>query len=318
MKYTSIVGINQSKALKVFRHRWQLHVFMLFPCLLTFIFSYIPMFGVQIAFKNFIAAKGIWGSEWVGLSHFEKFFNSYNFTKIVTNTIGLSVYSLVVGFPLPILFALVLNIIKREKLKKAIQTITYIPHFISTVVLVGLIMQVLSPVHGLYGSLYRLFSLGGMYPSDIIGKPSAFSHLYVWSGVWQNLGWNSIIYSAALSGVDPQLHEAAQIDGATQLQRIFHIDLPSIMPTAAVLLIMSAGSIMDVGFEKVYLMQNGLNLNYSEVISTYVYKVGMKAGGGNFSYAAAIGLFNSVVNCVLLIVVNFVTSRLSHKETSLF
>ena len=237
MKYTSIVGINQSKALKVFRRRWQLHVFMLFPCLLTFIFSYIPMFGVQIAFKNFIAAKGIWGSEWVGLSHFEKFFNSYNFTKIVTNTLGLSVYSLVVGFPLPILFALVLNIMKREKLKKAIQTITYIPHFISTVVLVGLIMQVLSPVHGLYGSLYRLFSLGGMYPSDIIGKPSAFSHLYVWSGVWQNLGWNSIIYSAALSGVDEQLYEAAVVDGAGRWKQLWHITLPAIRGTIITLFI---------------------------------------------------------------------------------
>lgn len=290
---------------------------MLLPLIYILIFAYYPMFGVQIAFKDFIASQGIWGSRWVGLAHFKKFFQSFYFNRVVGNTIKISLYTILTEFPLPIIFALVLNTMRRLRVKKWVQTITYMPHFISTVVLVGLVIQLLSPVNGLYGNVYRLFTKG-MYPTDIIGRPSAFIHVYVWSGVWQGLGWSSIIYIAALSGIDPELHEAAQIDGATRVQRMLHIDLPGILPTASILLIMRAGSVMNVGFEKIYLMQNSLNLSQSEVISTYVYKVGLTAGNSNFSYATAIGLFNSVINFVLLIVVNAITSKMSNKENSLF
>lgn len=303
--------------IQVFKRKWQLHLFILLPVIYLLIFSYYPMLGVQIAFKDFQASLGIWKSPWVGLKHFQTFFDSYMFSRVVGNTLKISLYTIITEFPLPIIFALMLNSLQNLHYKKVIQTISYIPHFISTVVLVGLIMQVFSPVHGLYGTLSRIFT-GIMYPSDILGNPNAFIHIQVWSGVWQSLGWNSIIYLAALSGIDPQLHEAAQIDGASRLQRIIHVDLPGILPTAAILLIMRAGSIMDVGFEKIFLLQNSMNLTYSEVISTYLYKVGMKAGSNNFSYAAAIGLFNSVVNCILLVIVNWASSHLSEDNTSLW
>lgn len=305
------------KWVQVFRRKWQLHLFILLPVIYLLIFSYYPMLGVQIAFKDFQASLGIWQSPWVGFKHFQAFFDSYMFSRVVGNTIKISLYTIVTEFPLPIIFALMLNALQNMRYKKVIQTISYVPHFISTVVLVGLIMQVFSPVHGLYGTLSRIFT-GNMYPPDIMGNPDAFIHIQVWSGVWQSLGWNSIIYLAALSGIDPQLHEAAQIDGASRLQRILHVDLPGILPTAAILLIMRAGSIMDVGFEKIFLLQNSMNLTYSEVISTYLYKVGMKAGSNNFSYAAAIGLFNSVINCILLVIVNWTSSRLSEDNTSLW
>jgi len=303
--------------LRNFKEQWQLHLLMLIPVIYILIFAYYPMFGVQIAFKDFKATSGIWGSPWVGFKHFSTFFNSHMFSRVVVNTLRISIYSILIGFPLPIVFALILNTMRNMRLKKVIQTITYIPHFISTVVLVGLIMQILSPVNGLYGNLFRLLT-NGMYPNDIFGQPRAFVHLYVWSDVWQNLGWNSIIYLAALTAIDPQLHEAAEIDGANRLQRIIHIELPGILPTASVLLILRFGSIMNVGFEKVFLMQNSLNLSHSEVISTYVYKVGMQAGANNFSYASAIGLFNSVINCFLLVLVNQISRKLSESQTSLW
>lgn len=300
-----------------FKDQWQLHLFILLPVIYILIFAYYPMFGAQIAFKEFNPADGIWRSPFVGLQQFETFFKSYQFRRVLTNTLRLSIYSLAAGFPLPILFALFLNTMKNLRYKKLIQTVTYVPHFISIVVLVGMITQLLNPVQGLYGTIYRLFT-GGGYPKNILASPSAFTHIYVWSGVWQQLGWNSIIYVAALSGVDPNLHEAAEIDGASRWKRVMNIDLPSILPTIAILLILRTGSIMSVGFEKAYLMQNNLNLAQSEIISTYVYKVGIAAGGGNYSYASAIGLFNSVVNCALLVAVNAITSKLSDKNVSLF
>lgn len=310
-------AVGKSTWFRFFKEQWQLHLLMLIPVIYMLIFAYYPMFGVQIAFKDFKAAYGIWGSPWVGFKHFSTFFNSHMFSRVVINTLRISIYSILVGFPLPIVFALILNTMRNMWVKRAVQTITYIPHFISTVVMVGLIIQILSPVSGLYGNLYRLLT-NGVYPKDILGQPKAFIHLYVWSDVWQNLGWNSIVYLAALSGIDPQLHEAAQIDGASRLKRIIHIDLPGILPTASVLLIMRFGSIMNVGFEKVFLMQNSLNLSYSEVISTYVYKVGMQAGANNFSYASAIGLFNSVINCFLLVLVNQISRKLSDGGASLW
>ncbi len=313
------VSRNKSKKqsrLEIFKKRWQLHLFMLLPVIYILIFAYYPMFGVQIAFKDFRAAEGIWGSKWVGFKHFETFFKSFQFKRVVTNTLRISFYSLAAGFPLPIIFALFLNTVRNLRFKKFVQTVTYIPHFISVVVIVGILVQVLNPIVGLYGNLYRLLSSSEGYPTNIMATPTAFTHLYVWSGIWQQLGWSSIIYVAALSNVDQELHEAAEIDGASRWKRIIHIDLPSIFPTIAILLILRAGSIMSVGFEKVYLMQNNLNLKHSEVIATYVYKVGMSAGGGNFSYASAIGLFNSIINCTLLVLVNAISGRLS--ETSLW
>ncbi len=299
--------------------RWQLFLFILPPVIYVLIFEYYPIFGEQIAFKNYTAAQGIWGSPWVGLLNFERFFSSFQFSRVIINTLRISIYSLLVNFPLSFIFALMLNLVRRPRLKKAVQTITYIPYFISVVVVVGLVNQILNPVVGLYGNIYRLF-VPGSYPKSVLTSPNAFIHLYVWSGVWQGMGWSSIIYIAALSNVDPELHEAAQIDGATRFQRVLHIDLPTIVPTASIMLILNSGSLMSVGFEKVYLMQNNMNLATSEVISTYVYKVGMTSGGGaNFSYATAIGLFNSIINCAMLILVNALARKLGNGEgASLF
>lgn len=307
----------KSSFIRDFKRCWQLHLFMLLGVAYILIFAYYPMFGVQIAFKDYSAAQGIWGSPWVGFKHFTKFFTSPYFERTITNTLKISIYSLVVGFPLPVLFALFLNVMRNLRLKKFIQTVTYIPHFISTVVLVGMLFQLLSPVTGLYGNIYHLFG-GDGYPSDLLGKKDAFIHLYVWSGVWQQMGWSSIIYLAALSSVSPELHEAATIDGATRLQRVWHVDLPAILPTVAIMLIMRSGSIMSVGFEKTYLMQNSVNIAASEVISTFVYKQGLGKGVRGFSYGSAVGLFNSVINFIMLVSVNYITKKLSSNSASLW
>lgn len=296
----------------IYRAR-QLFFILLLPLIWLVVFKYAPMVGVQIAFRDFKIRAGMWGSEWIGVENFIKFFQSYQFSRVMKNTLVLSFYSLIAGFPLPIVLALALNALPSQRYKKFVQTLTYIPHFISTVVLVGMILQLFNPRIGLYGTFGRM--LTGRAPNDILGSANVFPHLYVWSGIWQNMGWSSIIYMAALSAVDAQMHEAAQIDGAGRLQRCLHIDLPSILPTAVILLIMNAGSVMSVGFEKVYLMQNSLNLRASEVISTYVYKVSIQ-DGSDFSYGAAIGLFNSVVNLAMLALVNSIAKRVG--ETSLW
>jgi putative aldouronate transport system permease protein len=293
---------------------WEFYVFLIIPLVYLVVFVYIPMAGVQIAFRRFTPRGGIWGSEWAGLRNFIKFFQSYQFKRILPNTLRLSIYSLVAGFPIPVIFALLLNVMGNGNTKKLIQTVTYMPHFISTVVLVGMVIRICSPVNGLYAHIIRLFNLKNV---DILAQPDAFPHLYVWSGIWQNFGWSSIIYLAALAGVSSELHEAAEIDGANRFQRVIHIDFPAILPTATIMLILGCGSIMGVGFEKVYLMQNDMNLRMSEVISTYVYKVGLGSGGlSDFSYATAIGLFNSVVNLVMVGGVNAMTKRMS--DTSLW
>jgi putative aldouronate transport system permease protein len=291
---------------RICRH-WQAYVFLLVPVVYLLVFHYYPMTGIQLAFKDFIYKKGIWGSPWVGLRNFTKFFGSFMFSRVVVNTVSISLYSIIVGFPIPIIFALLLNSFRHETMKRSIQTVTYMPHFISVVVLVGMLFQVLNPRSGLYGTIVH--SLTGNYPKDILGSASNFVHLYVWSGIWQDFGWGSIIYLAALSGISPELHEAAKVDGASRLQRVFHIDIPGIVPTATIMLILRTGSIMTVGFEKVLLMQNTLNLSRSEVISTYVYKVGMTAAIPDYPYATAIGLFNSVINLVLISTVNAVARR---------
>jgi putative aldouronate transport system permease protein len=299
--------------LRIRRH-WQVYVFLFVPIVYLLIFHYYPMTGIQLAFKDFIYKKGIWGSPWVGLRNFTKFFNSFMFSRVVVNTVSISLYSMIAGFPIPIIFALLLNSFRHERFKRSIQTITYMPHFISVVVLVGMLFQVLNPRSGLFGTVAH--ALTGSYPKDILGSAANFTHLYVWSDIWQNFGWGSIIYLAALSGVSPELHEAATVDGASRFQRVLHIDIPGILPTAIIMLILRTGSIMTVGFEKVLLMQNTLNLSRSEVISTYVYKVGLTASIPDYPYATAIGLFNSVINLALLSTVNAVAKRTG--ETSLW
>lgn len=300
--------VNRKTLIRRMAECWQLYLFLLIPLVYIIIFSYVPMTGLQLAFKRFQANKGIWGSPWVGYYQFKKFFSSYMFSRVLKNTISVSVYSLIAGFPMPIILALILNSLLNLRYKKFAQTVTYLPYFISTVVLVGILTQTLNPRVGLLANLFKLFGNNSM--PNLMANPSAFRHLYVWSGVWQSIGYNSIIYMAALAGTDAELHEAAEIDGASRFQRVIHIDLPSILPTASILLILNAGSIMNVGFEKVYLMQNTLNTVSSEVISTYIYKVGIATSMPDYSYGTAIGLFNSVINMVLIVTVNFINKRL--------
>lgn len=287
---------------------YELYLFLIVPMLLIFLFHYIPMVGIVLSFEDYSISGGVLGSRWVGLWQFKRFFSSYDFDRIIYNTISLSFYGLVASFPIPIVFALLLNAIPMQRYRKVIQTVTYMPHFISTVVIVGVLFQIFNARIGVYGIIGK--RLTGSMPPDILAEPEAFRHLYVWSGVWKSTGWNSIIYFAALSSVDKELHEAAEIDGATRFQRMLHIDLPCILPTASIMLIMAAGGIMSVGFEKVYLMQNNMNISTSEVISTYVYKVGLVSGGGDFSFGSAIGIFNSVTNFALMMFVNFICKKL--------
>lgn len=299
--------------LKRLSRHWQLYLVLLIPVALLIIFSYGPMYGVQIAFKDFKVRQGIWGSEWVGMKHFNNFWGTYNFKRLITNTLTLSVYSLIAGFPIPILLALMLNECGNLKYKKAVQMITYAPHFISTVVMCSIILLVVTSANnGILNNM--LAALGATERVDFITKPNYFAHIYVWSGVWQSMGYGSIIYIAALAGIDPSLHEAAMVDGASKIKRIWHIDIPGIMPTITILLILNVGSLMNVGYEKVLLLQNDLNMSASDIIATYVYRQGLEAA--QYSFSSAVGLFNSVVNTILLVTVNFITKKLG--ETSLF
>lgn len=295
-----------------FARNWRLYVLILPALAALILFRYAPMYGLQIAFKNFKPAKGISGSAWVGLKHFKSFINSYQFENVLWNTIKISVTSLIAGFPMPIIFALLLNQIRSAKAKKVLQTVTYMPHFISTVVLVGMLMVFLSPTTGLYGHAMR--ALGVSQPDNLMARKEWFIPLYVLSGIWQNTGWDSIIYLAALSSISVDLYEAATVDGASKFKRMIYIDIPCILPTATILLIMNMGSIFSLGFEKIYLMQNSLNLPVSETINTYVYKQGIV--GGKYSYSAAIGLFNTVINFVILLTVNKIAGKMG--DTSLF
>ncbi|MZQ86970.1 ABC transporter permease subunit [Paenibacillus sp. 5J-6] len=298
-------------AFRMVKKNWQLYLIILPSLLYLLIFKYVPMAGVQIAFKNYVVTKGIWGSDWIGFKHFIDFFRLPIFWRIIKNTALLSLYSLVVGFPAPIILALALNELRNGVFKRAVQLVTFAPYFISTVIMVSIIMLFLSPQLGFVHLLADKF---GFPAENIMSKPEYFKTVYVLSDVWQFTGYASVIYIAALAGVDPHLYEAAKVDGASRFQRMIHIDLPSLMPTAVILLILNAGQIMNVGFEKVYLMQNAINVGASEVISTYVYKMGLV--GANFSFSAAVGLFNAVVNLLLLIVVNYVARK--NSETSLW
>lgn len=291
----------------------QLYFLLALPVLFILIFHYYPMTGLQIAFKEYKISTGIWGSRWVGLKYFNKLFSDYNFSKIIINTLRLSILSIVLNISAPVMLALMLNTVNNVKVKKTVQTITYLPHFISVVVMVGILNQLFNPIKGLYGG--AVLALTGERAKDILGSPSGFLWMYVLSGVWQQAGYNAVVYIAALAGADHELHEAAQIDGASRLQRVWHIDIPAILPTIIIMLILQAGRVMGVGFEKAYLMQNPLNASYSELISTYVYKKAFGTGG-NFSYSTAIGMFNSVINFILILTVNKLSKKVT--ETSLW
>lgn len=285
---------------------WQLWLMVLPAMVFIVIFAYIPLYGIQLAFRDFDVTKGLTGGQWVGFKYFAQFFNNPQFGQIMANTITISLWTLVMGFVAPIILALLINQIGSKRVKGFTQTITYMPHFISTVVMVAILQIFLAPGSGIMGRF-----LGD---TSLLGEPGAFAHIYWISEVWQHTGWNCIIYLAALSSVDLALYEAAKIDGAGRLQLIRHVDIPALLPTAGILLILNMGSVLGVGFEKVYLMQNTLNITASEVIATYTYRVGIL--GNQFSYSTAIGLFNAVVNFTFLILANYIAKRASN--TSIF
>ncbi|MBE6883540.1 MAG: sugar ABC transporter permease [Ruminococcaceae bacterium] len=293
-------------AKKYWQEHWQYYVLLLPAVIFIIIFAYVPMYGAQIAFRDYKVKLGFWGSEWVGLEHFKRFVTSSNFWPLLRNTLSISLYSLVAGFPAPIILAFMLNELQSSKLRKTIQMITYAPHFISAVAVCGLIHLFTQREAGVINLFITLLGGEGI---DFLSEPSYFSTIYVVSGIWQELGWGTIIYLAALSGVDPQIVEASIIDGASRVQKIWYIDIPTILPTIIILLILNSGSILNVGYEKVLLLQTPLNMGTSDIISTYVYRLGIE--DAQFSYTTAIGLFNSVVNLVMLSVVNYVSKRLS-------
>lgn len=295
-------------AVRQIQRNWGLYLLLLPALILLLLFSYRPMYGVLIAFKDYKNSLGILGSPWSDpiFKHFLKFFSSFQFSTTIKNTLIISFYSLLITFPFPILLALAMNQMRAKRFRKVFQTISYLPHFISTVVMVGLILIILSPSTGIVGNFCKII---GVQAPNLMGSANAFSSIYVWTEVWQHTGWDSVIYIAALSAVDISLYEAATVDGASRWQKLIYIDFPMLLPTACILLIMRAGSVMNIGFEKVYLMQNNLNLTASEVISTYVYKIGII--NQQYSYSAAINLFNTVINLTLLIVVNQVSKKMS-------
>ena len=284
------------------KQNWVLYLMMI-PVLAYFIvYCYAPMYGVTLAFKKYNAKLGITGSPWVGLKHFQRFFSSYNFKNLLGNTLGISLYNLVL-FPLPIVLALLLHYLDIKWLKKTVQMVSYAPHFLSTVIIASMLI-LFCDADGLFNIIGGFF---GMEPSNLLGKPELFKHLYVWSGEWAGIGWSSIIYIAALAGVDPQMHEAAIVDGANKFQRMLKIDIPSITPTIVMLLILKVGGIMGVGFEKAFLLQNDLNLRSSQIISTYVYELGLIKA--DYAFSTAVGLFNNVINVILVVSANFFSKK---------
>lgn len=303
----------RANAWRQMKRSWQLYLFLALPLAWLLVFMYYPMYGAQIAFRDFLPGKSILASEWIGLANFTRFFESPLFVRLIKNTLILSLYSLLLGFPIPVILALSLNQLRTGFFKRSVQMISYAPYFISTVVMAALILQFLDLRRG---PLNLLLMAVGLEPVHFMGTADYFPSIYVWSGIWQNTGFGTIIYLAALTTIDPSLHEAAVVDGANRLQRIWHIDVPGIMPVVMTLLILNMGQLTNIGFEKAFLLQNSLNLETSEVISTYVYKVGLAGGVANFSYAAAIGLFNSIIGLLLLLTANQLAKRFS--QNSLF
>lgn len=293
------------------RRRWQLYVLLILPLAHVLIFSYVPMLGAQIAFRDYRVADGIWGSQWVGLENFERFFNSFQFERLIVNTITLGLYLLVVGFPIPIILALSLNQVRNLWFKKTVQLATYAPHFISTVVMVGLILQMLNPR---FGILAQVTTALGLPPTNAMSRPELYQSIFVWTDIWQHMGFAAIIYLAALTTIDPSLHEAAVVDGASKLRRIWHIDIPGIMPIATMLLILNFGNFINIGFEKVLLLQNPINTSVSEILDTYVYKVGLASPTLDFSYATAIGLFKGIIALVMVVFANYSVKKLGQES----
>ena len=281
-----------------------LYVLLMIPLAWYIIFKYIPMYGLQIAFKRFNPTLGISGSPWVGFTYFKQFFSSYYFIDVLWNTILLSLFTMLIGFPMPIILALLINEIKNNRFKKLIQNITYMPNFLSVVVIVSMLTLFSNKDYGLFNKITGLLGAASV---DFMSKPSCFQPLYVFSNVWQFMGFNAIIYIAALAGVDQELYEAASIDGATRLQKIIHISIPCIMSTILIMFIMRIGNLMSVGFEKVLLMQNSVTLSSSEIISTFIYKNGIQKG--QFSYSTAVGMFNSIINFILLVSANYISKK---------
>lgn len=291
---------------RIGKEELQLYSLLLPGVIFIFIFAYVPMYGAQIAFRDFSFRRGYWGSEWVGMKHFVRYVTSSNFWPLMGNTLGISLYSLILGFPVPVILAFLLNELRSPKYKKVVQMVTYIPHFISTVAICSMITMFLDRSTGV---INRLVTLVGGEAQSFLAEPAYFKTIYVLTGIWQEAGWGTIIYLAALNAVDSQMLEAATIDGANRVQKIVYINFPSIWPTICVMLILQIGSMLNVGYEKVLLLQNNLNMEASDVISTYVYRLGIK--DAQYSFTTAIGLFNSVVNVILLVTSNWTIKRLS-------
>ncbi len=313
MNSVPIKAARENRLTKSVRKHWQLYLLLL-PTILYFaLFRYLPMAGIQIAFRNFVPTLGYWGSKWVGLAHFERFFSSYYAERMIVNTLYLSFGTLILSFPAPLLLALTLNEVRSSKLKRTIQTITYAPHFLSLVVVVGLVTSLTNINYGLVNVLLKRMNV--IEDSvNFMTEAGWFRPLYIISSIWQETGWNAVIYMAALASVDTQLYEAAQMDGAGRLRRIWHVAIPCIAPTMITMLILNAGKVMNIGYEKVLLMQNDLNKSTSDVITTYVYQQGILKG--QYSYSTAVNLFNSVINTLLVIVVNAISRKVS--DTSLW
>lgn len=292
------------------QHKW-LYIMLIVPVIFTIIWNYWPMYGIIIAFKDYSPALGIMGSPWVGLKHIKRFFDSYYSMQIIWNTLRISLYSLLVSIPLPIILALMFNELRKKWFKSTTQTISYIPNFISVVIIVGMINFFFSGEDGVINTLLKMV---GMHPVDFLSSPKWFPHLYVWSGIWQGVGWGTLIYTAAMAGIPDDQYEAAYLEGASRFQSIIHITIPAIMPTIVISAILAAGGVMAVGFDKAYLLQNASNASTSEVLSTYTYKVGLI--NGEYSFSAAVGLFNNIVNFIMLYIVNKFAQKVG--ETSLW
>lgn len=309
----STTKTRKARIRKAFNRDWQLYILCLPAIIYVAIFEYGPMYGIQLAFRQFRARDGIWGSEWVGLDNFQRFFNSHWFETIIRNTLTINIYGLLAGMPIAIFVSLLFNQTRNKYYKRVVQTTLYAPHFISVVVMAGMTILFLSPQSGIVNVIIQ--RLGGS-PIFFMSREDLFHHIFVWTGIWQGTGWATIIYVAALSGVNPELYESAKIDGASKPHLIRYIDLPTIMPTIIIVLILNMGSMMSLGFQRVFLLQNAHNLMASEVISTYVYRISLVATSPQFGLATAVGLFNSAINIVLLVTANFISRKAS--ETSLF
>lgn len=304
-------GSFRERAGRSFQNNWQLYVLLLPAIAYIIVFNYLPLYGIQIAFRDYKAVHGILGSKWVGWKNFTDFFNAYYFERLLSNTFLLNLYGLIVSFPIPIIMAIMLNQIERPRYKKFIQTTIYVPHFISTVVMAGILYLFLSPTSGVINTLIK--SLGGN-PVHFMVEPTWFRPLFIISDIWQHAGWNTILYIAALTGIDPELYEAATIDGATKLQKIRHIDIPHLIPIVVMMLILNCGSLLVSNTDKALLMQTAGNMATSDIIGVYVYNMGL--GKAQFSYTTAIGLFINVINFVTLVTVNWISKRLN--QTGLF